>query len=103
MDMTALVIAMSIPSAITAFCFWLIERNIQRRDDAAKEERDRARKLAEEKDRQRREYEICQLNMIAASMALSEDYNGVGGLIDADSGDVWELYNELHRRTDVQC
>ena len=72
MDMTALVIAMSIPSAITAFCFWLIERNIQRRDEAAKEERDRARKLAEEKDRQRREYEICQLNMIAASMALSE-------------------------------
>lgn len=36
-------------------------------------------------------------------MALSEDYNGVGGLIDADSGDVWELYKELHRRTDVQC
>ena len=72
MDMTALVIAMCIPSAITGFCFWLIERSIQRRDEAAKEERERARKREEERDKQRRDYELFQLNMTAASMALAE-------------------------------
>ena len=30
MDVTAIIIAASIPSAITGFCFWLIERNIRR-------------------------------------------------------------------------
>lgn len=31
MDITAIIIAASIPSAITGFCFWLIERNIKSR------------------------------------------------------------------------
>ena len=32
MDITAIIIAASIPSAITGFCFWLIERNIKKQD-----------------------------------------------------------------------
>ena len=32
MDVTAIIIAASIPSAITGFCFWLIERNIKKQD-----------------------------------------------------------------------
>lgn len=76
MDVTSyilpLAVAMGIPSAITAFCFWLLERKIQKRDDEAKAEAERHRKEAEERDRQRKEYELCQLNMTAASMALAE-------------------------------
>lgn len=34
-----LLIAAGVPSAITAFCFWLIERKIQARAEAEKEER----------------------------------------------------------------
>ena len=34
-----LLIAAGVPSAITAFCFWLIERKIQVRAEAEKEER----------------------------------------------------------------
>ena len=57
--------AMGVPSAITAFCFWLLEHKIQRREEARQRE-------TEERDKQRKEYEICQLNMIMASMALAE-------------------------------
>lgn len=72
MDLTTLVIAMSIPSAITGFCFWLLERKIKKMDDEDKAERERKRKAQEERDARRREYESCQLNMISASMALAE-------------------------------
>lgn len=72
MDFMALVIAMSIPSAITGFCFWLLERKIQKRDDEAKAEREKAKREQEQRDEQRRNYELCQLNMTAASMALAE-------------------------------
>ena len=72
MDLMALVVAMSIPSAITGFCFWLLERKIQKRDDEMKAERERAKREQEQRDEQRRKYELCQLNMTAASMALAE-------------------------------
>ena len=40
MDMTTIVVAASIPSAFTGFCFWLIEQNLKKRADNEKEERD---------------------------------------------------------------
>ena len=58
-------VLMGIPSAITAFCFWLLERKISKQSEQA--ERERAKR-----DEQRRKYELCQLNMTVASMALSE-------------------------------
>ena len=30
MDMTTIVVAASIPSAFTGFCFWLIEQNLKK-------------------------------------------------------------------------
>ena len=39
MDLETLVIAMSIPSAITGFCFWLLERKISKREAAENAER----------------------------------------------------------------
>lgn len=42
MNVESLLIAMSIPSAITAFCFWLLQRSITKRDKA-KAEKEKSR------------------------------------------------------------
>lgn len=76
MDIQSLVIpfiiAMSLPSAITGFCFWLIEQKIKKRDDEQRAAEALRQKKSDERDAQRKEYEVCQLNMTAASMALAE-------------------------------
>ena len=32
MDITALIVAMSIPSAITGFCFWMLQKHLEKRE-----------------------------------------------------------------------
>lgn len=67
-----ILVAMSLPSAVTGFCFWLLEQKIKKRDDERKDAELKRQKKSDERDAQRKEYEICQLNMTAASMALAE-------------------------------
>ena len=50
-----------VPSAVTGFCFWMIEKRIERREDAAKK-----------REEERKKYELCQLNMTIANAALAE-------------------------------
>lgn len=64
--------AMGLPSAITAFCFWALERQIVKREEADKAERELRQKEADARDSRHKQYELCQLNMTAASMALAE-------------------------------
>lgn len=71
-NITALIIAMSIPSAITGFCFWLVERRIQKRDAKAEAERQQMRTEAEKREKNREKYEICLLKTVNASIALGE-------------------------------
>lgn len=61
MDITTLVIAMSIPSAITGFCFWIIEKRISKRE-AEQDEKDKARK----------KNEVLVIQGVSAAIALSE-------------------------------
>lgn len=61
MDLQALIIAMGVPSAITGFCFWMIERKIQK---------NHAR--MEEKEKVREKNEILMIKSIMASIALGE-------------------------------
>lgn len=61
-----------LPSAVAAFCFWLLKRKIQKKDEKREAERQARQKELDERDKQRREYELCQLNMSLASMALAE-------------------------------
>ena len=68
----AFVAAMGLPSAITGFCFWLLEMKIKKRDEEAKEAAKKKEQEEAEKDRKRREYEQCQLNMTVSCMALAE-------------------------------
>jgi hypothetical protein len=56
-----LVIAMSIPSAITGFSFWAIERKIDRRQ-----------KEQDTKDEARRKNEVIVIESVNAALALSE-------------------------------
>lgn len=72
MDLTSIIIAASIPSAITGFCFWLLERKIKQKDDQDNIEREKRQKEIDRRDEQRRQYEMCQLNMALAAMTLSE-------------------------------
>ena len=47
MDVTAIIVAASIPSALTGFFFWLIEQRIQKRADKEKAEREERQKEVE--------------------------------------------------------
>ena len=50
MDMTTIVVAASIPSAFTGFCFWLIEQNLKKRADNEKEEREERQRQLDERE-----------------------------------------------------
>lgn len=66
-----LLLMMGIPSAFTGFCFWLLERKIQKREDQDRKEREHRQAEVDRRDTARREYERYQISMISASMALS--------------------------------
>lgn len=57
----ALVVAASIPSAITGFCFWSIQRKIEKRD----------REL-DEKEKAKEENELLLIKLAGASLSLGE-------------------------------
>lgn len=56
-----LLLAMSIPSAITGFCFWMLERRLIRRQQAE-----------ERKDEARRENETIVIEGVMAAITLGE-------------------------------
>lgn len=61
MDVTTLILAMSIPSAITGFCFWILERRIDRRE-----------REQDKKDEARRKNEVIIIESVNAAIALGE-------------------------------
>lgn len=61
MDITTLLIAMSVPSAITGFAFWQLERKIAKRE--AEQER---------KEAARKQNEVLVIQGVNAAIALSE-------------------------------
>ena len=72
MDVTAIIVAASIPSAITGFCFWLIEQNIQKRAEKEKAEREERQKAVDEREVIREKNELCIINSVNAAIALGE-------------------------------
>ncbi len=61
MDLATLIVAMSIPSAFTGFCFWCVERGISKRQ-----------KEQDKKDEARKRNEIIVLKGMNAAIALGE-------------------------------
>lgn len=61
MNLTAVIVAMGVPSAFTGFCFWMLERRI------ASKQREQDRK-----DEARRQNEIIVIEGVNAAIALGE-------------------------------
>lgn len=61
MDVSTFILAMSIPSAITGFCFWLLERKMEKRE-----------KKREKKEEIREKQEFLMVKSIGAALALGE-------------------------------
>ena len=69
MDVTAIIVAASIPSALTGFFFWLIEQSIQKRADKEKAEREERQKEVDVREQIREKNELCIINCVNASLA----------------------------------
>ena len=65
MNLQTLIIAMSIPSGVTAFCFWVIEQKIKKQQTEA-EEKEKIREKNREKN------EVLIIKSVMASIALGE-------------------------------
>lgn len=61
MNIQTLLLAMSIPSAITGFCFYILERKMERRQ-----------KAAEKKELARQKNEVIVIEGVNAAIALGE-------------------------------
>lgn len=72
MDVTAIIVAASVPSALTGFFFWLIEQSIQKRADKEKAEREERQKEVDAREQIREKKELCIINCVNASLALGE-------------------------------
>lgn len=72
MSIETLLIAMSIPSSITGFCFWLLERQINKREEKDKEERKKRQLLQDEREEAREKHMLYLVKSVSASIALGE-------------------------------
>lgn len=67
-DLITVLLWMGIPSAVTGFCFWLIQKKITRRDA----ERDRRDAERDKRDEARKKYELLLIKGNGAAIALGE-------------------------------
>ena len=65
-----LFIAAGVPSAIVAFCFWLLERRIQERAEVEKNERARRQKEQDMKEENREKLQYMMLRAVDGSLCL---------------------------------
>ena len=65
-------IAAGVPSAIVAFCFWMLERRIQERAEAEKSERARRQEEQDIKEENREKLQYMMLKALDGSLCLSE-------------------------------
>lgn len=72
MDVTAIVIAASIPSALTGFCFWLIEQKIQKQSKKREDEEKERRQAQEKREAAREQHELLLIQGVGAAIALGE-------------------------------
>lgn len=67
-----ILLSAGVPSAITAFCFWWIEKRIQKREEAEKEERIRRQKEQDIREENRERLQYMTLKSLDGALALSE-------------------------------
>ena len=67
-----LIALMGIPSSVTGFCFWLLQRRITRQQNEKDEEETRRRNEAEQRERLREKQELLLIQGVRAAIALGE-------------------------------
>ena len=72
MDVTAIIIAASIPSALTSFCFWLIEQKIQKQSKKLEEEEKTRREAQDKREKLHEQQELFLVQGVNAAIALGE-------------------------------
>ena len=72
MDISAIIIAASIPSALTGFCFWIIQHGIVKREEKDKEERLARQREEDRREADREQNEILLVKTVGAAIALGE-------------------------------
>lgn len=73
MDMViAICVAMGVPTAITAFCSWALQRRITNRDKAREQAEAEKERKAEERERNREKLDVMLLQSTTAAIALGE-------------------------------
>ena len=63
---------MSIPSAVTGFCFWWLEHRINKREREEEKKREQHQRDQDEKERVREESQFLILQSVNAAIALGE-------------------------------
>ena len=67
-----LIVLMGIPSAVTGFCFWLLQRRITKQQTKKDKEEEAQRKMEEERERLREKQELLLIQGVRAAIALGE-------------------------------
>lgn len=68
----AVFLAAGIPSAITGFCFWLIQQKIQKQAEKREREEQERKVKRDERERLREQNELLLLQSVNAAIALGE-------------------------------
>ena len=73
-EISAFTLAMiaCLPSAVTGFCFWLLQRKIQKSDKKRDEEEEQKIKSAEKREKLREQQELFLVQGVNAAIALGE-------------------------------
>ena len=71
-DVVQLILCMGIPSAVTGFCFWLVEHRIQRREKQRDEQEAALQAEATAREKAREELECMIVRSNSAAIALAE-------------------------------
>ena len=71
-NLTALFVAMGMPTAITGLFFWLLKRSITKRDKEREKAAADLERKAEEREANREKLDIILLQSTSAAMALGE-------------------------------
>lgn len=72
MDIVNLLIIAGVPSAVTGFCFWIVEEKLSKREATMKEMQEKHHKESEEKEKLREESQFITLQSVNAAIALAE-------------------------------
>lgn len=72
MDISTLLVAMGVPSAVTGFCFWLIEHRLEKREKREQAERAARQKDVDEREQAREENQFLLIKSVGAALALGE-------------------------------